>query len=1072
MTWCNLDALLKVKMASLLHDPPWKAWVSAPCTRGPLLEQDREIKIREDTKAYEADAVALAEKVGLGNIVRDGVVRKQVKLADRFAAMFDRLLLSAEEELISSRVQMLNIFEPSKTLELTMPEEACISEFIRNLKKLLKPLLGKNLIHVYHVLWFAYEPLWYMCCRQQATSPADTRVPTHSVFDHVYATAMVSNVITANDREEPFDGYALVIDFAGVQKYISRSRKLRDLWASSWIASLLAWLAIEPFVKCLGPDVVVSPSLRGNWFYISWLLEKLRTLGVDASSAEDLAKKAYAYPGWPKHPLMPTRIVLLIPKISEPSSCRDGGEGCEELCRALSEGAKAVETFVRENVKEKWRRVIERILKDLWNLIEVSMELNEVDADLVKIAKAVKEITLRFPLPLRVVMISLNEVLSDYKEWVEKSELKNELEEVRDHWVLFYHYLMAVKVPALEALYKLSRVEPDAIDEWRDLGSIIRKTKFCTVCGAKPAVIAIPKGDKYQRFEEMIRKKRGSRPIEPGLISDGERLCPICAVKRLISFYYEEILKAIGLGNVPSSERIYLPSTYDVSNLGRILGPWSDEVLKIIERAVEENALHLLPGRFSIRRLDVGEIDAKLMRKVRHRCEEIASKYELDLGKMCAEAFKDLLGTVVEASISSDVLKELKSRLNELKNEHKKLADEISEPISGLIGKIKRSCSTRYVIVRGDGDNVGSGLHRGKLRLSAREYLKTIVEAVWGSANDNEAIKRWVNTYCRICSKLGVTIPLTPAYHYSISRALSIAAIRDALIIEKHRGFVIYVGGDDILAVCPTYLEIDGKEEFIPFRIVIDTRRNYWGEYSGAHNGFFLLTDPIRGKGPILAPAIRSYGRTYSVVVAHYRDPMMPAIKRSADLEEIGKESIATITVGSAVYGKTSSVSIGSLCSMSNSVVCRDRLVIEDTRSSLAASIPLRLRLLEGGDERIAELVEKCIHLEHLVRQGSISRSLFYDVRAHFVTEPTELAKRGLPDVLERLLHYVVSHNARRNIVSKVMDILRGIYRFADVYEDQELARRVLGLACRDEYIVPLALEILSTVLIMIKSRR
>jgi CRISPR-associated protein Cmr2 len=49
----------------------------------------------------------------------------------------------------------------------------------------------------------------------------------------------------------------------------------------------------------------------------------------------------------------------------------------------------------------------------------------------------------------------------------------------------------------------------------------------------------------------------------------------------------------------------------------------------------------------------------------------------------------------------------------------------------------------------------------------------------------------------------GGRIIVTPAWHVSISAALNRGLLAELNLINKHKGFVIYAGGDDLLAMLP-----------------------------------------------------------------------------------------------------------------------------------------------------------------------------------------------------------------------------------------------------------------------------
>lgn len=1055
-------SLVEVKIAALLHDPPWKVWVFAPRPRGPFLSETREVRDKYRFKAHEADAYALAERVGFGELLKRGEVLNIVRICDRVAATFDRHLLPEDLNPRIEGVRLLNIFDPRISLELWPPSEICINKFVNELRELLDRILKHDLRLAYHVLWYAYEPLWCIACGARTTSPADSRVPTHTVFDHNYATAMVSNIVKPGGGDEViFDGYLVVIDFASVQRFITQSRKLRDLWASSWIASLLTWLSIQPFVECLGPDVVVMPSLRGNWFYTSWLISKLRDYDPElANKLLELARNVYRYPGWPKHPIMPTRVILAIPRI-DPTDILLCRNGCEDLCKALNQGSEAVRSFIEKHIVKTWERGIEYAIRILETLIEVCGKILDIHPNRVEVLKQItKKIASRPPLPLRVIVIDISKVFSNYVEWLREKGLRVEDRYITFDsgdrlgiWALFFHYLMSELIPSLEALHKLSPTDPHVDDVWRELGSEIVKLKFCTVCGERIAVIYVPR-EKYDQFYAELNKLREteghSKYIIKGVIGEGERLCPVCALKRMISFAYDELLKRLELvkEGIPSENRVAMLSTVDIANLDKILGDWARYVGNIInsikkssrEVGLRDRDLLEKLGRVvkGVRRFDISNL-VQLRELYGYAKSVCSNAFPESIGE-CVEIFEYLLGVLIETAIDIELRKEF---IEEMRRQG--LPTNIIIEIEENIKKVRKELLTRYAIIRGDGDRIGSNVLRGALEFTPREYLRTVIGNVWESRSISELadhVNRWLRLYEDVCNKLcnklptrlAISIPLTPSYYYSVSRALSICAIRDAIIIEEmFRGCVVYAGGDDLLAVAPLRVVGEGDESGNNvLRLVGATRVNYWGEpgfgIESIARGFFLGVEPRNEGQKLLSPAIRRFGRTYSVVVAHYRDPLFIALDESRILEEYAKECVVTRDV------------------TTNREFRRDKLVVKDLREGSAESIPLTLYETHNFDTlRVA------IEINRLFSSKAIPSGLPYALKELYESEILNLIERNRVNeaanrefrrdkLILRMLQYAISRSGTaESVVKQLMNMLFRFGTFVNVERDRRV---------------------------------
>ncbi|HLS05779.1 MAG TPA: type III-B CRISPR-associated protein Cas10/Cmr2 [Wenzhouxiangella sp.] len=108
-------------------------------------------------------------------------------------------------------------------------------------------------------------PLWSML-------PADTRVPDHSIWDHLDLTSAFAGAFAADP-----DGEAalLALSIGPVQGFISAARKMDDLWAGSHLLSRLSWEVMRPLCEELGPDAILFPRLRGIPQVDLWLRDKM-----------------------------------------------------------------------------------------------------------------------------------------------------------------------------------------------------------------------------------------------------------------------------------------------------------------------------------------------------------------------------------------------------------------------------------------------------------------------------------------------------------------------------------------------------------------------------------------------------------------------------------------------------------------------------------------------------------------------------------------------------------------------------------------------------------------------------
>ncbi|NOZ88461.1 MAG: hypothetical protein GXO15_00875, partial [Crenarchaeota archaeon] len=225
---------------------------------------------------------------------------------------------------------------------------------------------------VYHVFSVLYEPLWHGASGGAAWGPADTRVPTHSVFDHLYASAAAVNLVGAGYKwrrrqhgwRVSVAGLLVYVGWRGLGEWLRGSRKLSDVWVASWLATAMVWYAVKRLVWCLGPDVLLVPGFRWNQFYLSLLREKLGR-ELFEKTVGDVARDFYFWEGFPYYGYEPAGAVLLLPLLGRLDGDCDGYSEVEALLaegddpeEALKNVAGRLEGALRERLVEAWNRVL------------------------------------------------------------------------------------------------------------------------------------------------------------------------------------------------------------------------------------------------------------------------------------------------------------------------------------------------------------------------------------------------------------------------------------------------------------------------------------------------------------------------------------------------------------------------------------------------------------------------------------------------------------------------------------------------------------------------------------------
>ncbi|MGI5939681.1 MAG: type III-B CRISPR-associated protein Cas10/Cmr2 [Thermoleophilia bacterium] len=169
-----------------------------------------------------------------------------------------------------------------------------------------------------------YLALWRLLPKTLAATypflsrlPADTRVPDHTIWQHLDATAGLSLALS-DSGGAGFLSYSL----GPVQPFIAAARSLRDLWTGSAILSWLVFQGLVPILESLGPTAVVFPALRGTPLMDIWLREQGLDRCVDKPSLT--ARRA---------PCIPNRFLAIVPMGQGGAFAADLAAECESRTR-------------------------------------------------------------------------------------------------------------------------------------------------------------------------------------------------------------------------------------------------------------------------------------------------------------------------------------------------------------------------------------------------------------------------------------------------------------------------------------------------------------------------------------------------------------------------------------------------------------------------------------------------------------------------------------------------------------------------------------------------------------------
>ena len=919
-----MDQLFKAKAWALLHDPPHKMWTlggKVRCFPTSGSSGDR---------VHERESMAMWEKMRLRDVFGDVInVKDLVERADVFASIFDRWLIEQLAKHFGGKgpvfhyYKLHNLFDPKKSRDLEPPSCNRVGDYADLIGKALAPFISlppdERERAVYHAFYAVYETAWINL--GLPPSLAETRIPTHTLFDHAYSTASVLNVLKPNGVVE---GYLVRVDIPGIQRVVNAARKAGDFWAGSWLVSMAMWLTLWPLVWEHGPDIVILPTLRLNPLYYTTVLNKLGKR-VDVSGIRGILSDFFfktifklEVPGGGDGmlqevaltaPLMPGTAVLLLPEMadiernfSRALNClvewAFGGRASDELCEDV---LPAPRQSARPYLKVAGKIFAEFKATGLFD------DLLYLKVDAVNVGEAyecLKEVVFKDVASCQRGDV-VYQVLDNERRFVQGIKAifttsktpQRDLEDLAK-FLTFDAAFRSLHAKARESArrrlvlgkpwFRLtnSRVERPSVGGTDPYSKYVFYNRsdvgfaYCSVCGDEPAVIRLvkaPGGEDYGAdAKAMLQNEFGCdwdclrdllKQIKPG-----EALGPLCLLKRAL---YYRLVEVLGRPAFDSTEDVAFAWYATRINLG-------DSVPDHCRKAVEY-ALRTERAR-----------DAADLCPSREGCNlETARGYF----NKCVE---DILGP----RLYEEATRAVKTLMADL---------GVEGPYLARADPAVLQHRSYYAIIRGDADNVGKLLN-GEIPVGHQvQLLKDLAcgQGGCGGGGGADGLKRAYEELASLVEVLGRFV-VTPTYLTTISISLAVTALRDLYVADfkyyakgaKRTALytgLIFSGGDDVLALAPVELAL---------AFVKDMRRNYWGDVDGFHkieNYYFA------------APAVEGFGRSFSVRFANIMDHMGEEIRKAAELLEEAK---------AAVWGPAQR---------------KDSIVVSDSRSGVQAVLPLRL---------------------------------------------------------------------------------------------------------------------------------
>jgi len=318
--------------------------------------------------------------------------------------------------------------------------------------------------------------------------PADTRVPDHSIWEHLKVTTAI------------YQNNSLFLFTIGpVQSFISQARKTQDFYMGSFMLSYFTFIAMKEVIEKYGPTSIIYPDLYKqplmDWYIKNKGLE-LKNFNPDHITL----------------PTIPNRFVAIIGttdknKIEELAK-NMVGKIEDEIKNAKEKILKGLK--INETLSDTQKEILQNQLSDFpqiyWVAIPWRRE-NDLQID------------------------DLKHFFTDDKinSWKELYKFANEKGEFPPNIGFLYQLLYTALEKSIGARKNL-----------REFKQKPEEGRKCSVCGEKNVLFfwESKNKNKFLKYNPMAYDLTGK--IEEKYLADGEGLCALCFLKRTFEIYLEK----------------------------------------------------------------------------------------------------------------------------------------------------------------------------------------------------------------------------------------------------------------------------------------------------------------------------------------------------------------------------------------------------------------------------------------------------------------------------------------------------------------------------------------------------
>ena len=701
--------------------------------------------------------------------------------------------------------------------------------------------------------------------------PADSRVPDHSIWQHLDATSAFSSLLGEgrDGKTKEADIALLEISIGPVQEFIAQARSTSDLWSGSHLLSSLSFEAVSLIADEYGPDNVIFPALRGNPMMDEWLVRSFsngekddwwrKQLGEDEYSKRVLAagnrsnplytstipNKIVALVEWSKAPVLAERIKLHLAEVIR----KFANDALNEILGVTLDEITYVDDGRLEAQLEGFPEVSWTVIK--WP--GTSSYDSENNRSIQNETAALRQ--------FRTEIAGTEDEIFSSNEWkaVQKEISIDGFNIYNPNPGIFYGILHST----LDSLHSAQKSTPT-------IGQLPQFGYRCTTCGDREWISddtaedrTLPRQRRSGTIWDQVAKRSTWK------VKRGEYLCVICTIKRAWpAIIGERITHLTNAKKVPRQ----IISTHTMASAGTLT-----ELIDLLEA----NTPGIKEFLEAIPEVDSGEatLPAKLANSLYHLDNKRAASGIYTLANALDES---------EGNGTSDLDSTIRSAVQSVIT---KVDHAISDRLPANLKRQLLNPESYYAILMMDGDSIGEwlSLREGRFNRSYESsWHSKIKERLSEAAKENADLREYIYSK-RLTS---------PSRHMAISETLSTfsTTVSRYMIEQQAAGQLIYSGGDDVLA-------------FLPISDLLSSIENLRYSFSGTLPKSSISMRNLTKEGElfvrdgwIMAPKANGYRglaqmlgdrATASVgaVIAHKSTPLALAIRRAREAEALAKSS-------------------------------------------------------------------------------------------------------------------------------------------------------------------------------------